>query len=196
MLVVNAAPLRIGLAPLGRLNRAMATADLLKPGARPLVTGEGEIAELTKTLNALLDRLEAERATSSGRVLTALESERRCVARNSTTRSARPHRSTSPAQARSQSGLRFNAFRSTGGPGDHPCRPGRNPPRRPAAASRRSGLLVRDNGRGLRDAPEGAGLRGMCERALLIGAELLIGASPNGGTQVRPDIADASGATQ
>ena len=33
-------------------------------------------------------------------------------------------------------------------------------------------LAVRDNGRGLRDASEGAGLRGMRERAILVGAQL------------------------
>lgn len=34
MLVANAALLRIGLAPLGRLTRLMATVDLLRPGQR------------------------------------------------------------------------------------------------------------------------------------------------------------------
>lgn len=81
MLVANAVLLRIGLAPLARLNRAMATADLLRPDARPAVTGQGEIAGLTATFNTMLDRLEAERATSSGRVLSALEAERRRIAR-------------------------------------------------------------------------------------------------------------------
>ncbi|MGW6538625.1 histidine kinase [Streptomyces sp. NPDC055051] len=81
MLVLNAALLRVGLAPLGRLRRAMATADLLKPGARPEVTGRGEIADLTGAFNAMLDRLESERATSSGRVLTAQEAERQRIAR-------------------------------------------------------------------------------------------------------------------
>ncbi|MFI8510160.1 HAMP domain-containing sensor histidine kinase [Streptomyces sp. NPDC085460] len=81
MLVLNAALLRVGLAPLGRLRRAMATADLLKPGARPEVTGRGEIADLTGAFNAMLDRLETERATSSGRVLTAQEAERQRIAR-------------------------------------------------------------------------------------------------------------------
>ncbi|MEV7547839.1 sensor histidine kinase, partial [Streptomyces sp. NPDC089915] len=55
-----------------------------------------------------------------------------------------------------------------------------------------TGLLVRDNGRGLRGAPEGAGIQGMRERALLIGAELIVGAGPHGGTQVRLDIADTT----
>ncbi|MEV7454079.1 sensor histidine kinase, partial [Streptomyces nigra] len=47
MLVANAALLRFGLAPLARLTRAMATADLLRPGSRPNVTGPAARAELT-----------------------------------------------------------------------------------------------------------------------------------------------------
>ncbi|WP_258314544.1 sensor histidine kinase [Streptomyces sp. Act143] len=46
-------------------------------------------------------------------------------------------------------------------------------------------LLVRDNGKGLGDATEGAGIRGMRERALLIGAELSLAGAPDGGTDVR-----------
>ena len=80
ILIANALLLRIGLAPLARLTRAMATADLLRPGSRTTVTGPGEIAELTKTFNAMLARLEAERATSSGRALSAQEAERQRLA--------------------------------------------------------------------------------------------------------------------
>ncbi|MFF5497162.1 sensor histidine kinase [Streptomyces aquilus] len=46
-------------------------------------------------------------------------------------------------------------------------------------------LLVRDNGKGVGDAAEGAGIRGMRERALLIGADLTLAAAPGGGTDVR-----------
>jgi two-component system sensor histidine kinase UhpB len=46
-------------------------------------------------------------------------------------------------------------------------------------------LTISDDGRGLRGAPEGAGIRGMRERALLIGAELTLGTGPLGGTEVR-----------
>jgi two-component system sensor histidine kinase UhpB len=46
-------------------------------------------------------------------------------------------------------------------------------------------LCVGDDGRGLRRAPEGAGIRGMRERALLIGADLTLGQAPGGGTDVR-----------
>ncbi|WP_373298819.1 HAMP domain-containing sensor histidine kinase [Streptomyces flaveolus] len=46
-------------------------------------------------------------------------------------------------------------------------------------------LLVRDNGAGLGEAPEGAGIRGMRERALLIGAEIHLEPAPGRGTAVR-----------
>lgn len=90
MLVANAALLRWGLAPLGRLAGLMSTVDLLHPGQRlPLpgsgsgdgsTSGGGEMTELIGTFNAMLDRLEHERATSSARVLLAQEAERRRMA--------------------------------------------------------------------------------------------------------------------
>ncbi|GGQ01340.1 HAMP domain-containing sensor histidine kinase [Streptomyces roseolilacinus] len=80
MLVANAALLRVGLAPLERLTREMTTVDLLRPGQRLPVPGSGGVAELIRTFNDMLDRLEAERATSSARALSAQESERRRVA--------------------------------------------------------------------------------------------------------------------
>ncbi|UGQ13316.1 HAMP domain-containing sensor histidine kinase [Yinghuangia sp. ASG 101] len=46
-------------------------------------------------------------------------------------------------------------------------------------------LAIHDNGLGLQGAAEGAGIRGMRERALLIGAELTIGPGASGGTDVR-----------
>ncbi|MET8505083.1 sensor histidine kinase [Streptomyces sp. NPDC004787] len=81
MLAANALLFHRGLAPLKRLTKAMTDANLLEPGQRARVTGHGELAELTETFNVMLSRLEAERAASSGRVLSAQESERRRVAR-------------------------------------------------------------------------------------------------------------------
>jgi two-component system sensor histidine kinase UhpB len=46
-------------------------------------------------------------------------------------------------------------------------------------------LRVVDDGRGLNGAAEGAGIRGMRERAILIGADLAIGPRQAGGTEVR-----------
>ncbi|MFF3691645.1 HAMP domain-containing sensor histidine kinase [Streptomyces sp. NPDC002187] len=80
MLVANAALLRIGLGPLDRLTKLMITVDLLRPGQRLPVHGRGEVADLIRTFNAMLERLEHERATSSARVLLAQEGERRRIA--------------------------------------------------------------------------------------------------------------------
>ncbi len=80
MLVANAALLRWGLSPLDRLTKLMTTVDLLRPGQRLPVAGGGEVPELIRTFNAMLDRLEHERATSSARVLLAQEAERRRIA--------------------------------------------------------------------------------------------------------------------
>lgn len=82
MLVANGTLLRWGLAPLGRLTRLMTTVDLLRPGQRLPVPGAGggEVSELIRTFNAMLDRLEHERATSSARALLAQEAERRRIA--------------------------------------------------------------------------------------------------------------------
>ncbi|MGW5491429.1 sensor histidine kinase [Streptomyces olivaceoviridis] len=80
MLVANAALLRLGLAPLDRLTKLMTTVDLLRPGQRLPASGGGEVAEVIRTFNAMLERLEHERATSSARALLAQEVERRRIA--------------------------------------------------------------------------------------------------------------------
>jgi two-component system sensor histidine kinase UhpB len=50
-------------------------------------------------------------------------------------------------------------------------------------------LRVRDDGRGLRGAPAtGGGIRGMRERALLVGAEVTIGERTEGGVEVALDV--------
>ncbi|KGN32927.1 histidine kinase [Knoellia sinensis KCTC 19936] len=46
-------------------------------------------------------------------------------------------------------------------------------------------LLVADNGRGVRGRTEGTGIRGMKERARLVGADLTVRPRPEGGTEVR-----------
>jgi two-component system sensor histidine kinase UhpB len=54
----------------------------------------------------------------------------------------------------------------------------------------RQGVMLRvsDDGVGLADSLEGAGIRGMRERALLIGAEFSMRSNPDGGTEVRLDV--------
>lgn len=80
MLVANAVLLHVGLAPLERVTRRMATVDLLRPGQRVSVAGHGGVPDLVRAFNDMLGRLEHERATSSARALSAQESERRRIA--------------------------------------------------------------------------------------------------------------------
>jgi len=78
---VNALLVKASLRPLADLTSLMQRVDLLRPGARSPVTGHGDIAQLIHTFNDMLDRLEAERATSSARTLAAQEGERQRIAR-------------------------------------------------------------------------------------------------------------------
>ncbi|MEU0397062.1 HAMP domain-containing sensor histidine kinase [Streptomyces sp. NPDC006208] len=263
MLIANVVTLRVGLAPLKRLTSAMSTADLLRPGLRPSVGGDNEMADLIATYNTMLDRLESERAISSARVLSAQEAERRRIARElhdevgqtltavllqlkhaagqasdslkgdllqvqETTRSSldevrRIARRLRPGVLEDlglQSALRALAaeFTTTELTVGHlfesglpaldaeaelviyrVAQEGLTNAARHSGASRaelslqsrgegRVELLVTDNGGGLRQVLEGAGIRGMRERALLIGADLHVGSRPTGGTEVRLDI--------
>ncbi|MEU1277380.1 sensor histidine kinase [Streptomyces sp. NPDC005805] len=260
MLIANAALLRLGLAPLQRLTRAMTSIDLLRPGPRPAATGHREIADLITTFNSMLDRLEAERATSSARALSAQEAERRRIAQElhdevgqtltavllelkrvadqapeglrtellqvqETTRSSldeirRIARRLRPgvleelglvsalkslvSETPTHGGLTARRKLETPLPplGDEAelvlyrvAQEGLTNTVRHAEAKnvelalRRTPtgveLRIRDDGRGIRGAPEGAGLHGMRERALLVGADLSVGAAPGGGTEIR-----------
>jgi two-component system sensor histidine kinase UhpB len=80
LLGVNVVLLRISFAPLDRITRLMRRVDLLLPGQRLALSGSGEVAELIKTFNEMLDRLENERRVSAGRVLAGQEAERRRIA--------------------------------------------------------------------------------------------------------------------
>ncbi|GHB24204.1 histidine kinase [Streptomyces clavifer] len=270
MLGANALLLRLGLAPLQRVTRAMTTIDLLSPRPRPEVAGEGEIADLIETFNSMLDRLEAERATSSARALSAQEGERRRVAQElhdevgqtltAVLLELKRVAGHAPEPLREEL---IHVQEITRGSLDEirriarRLRPGvldelglvsaltalitETPPpeglvirrqmekdlpelgheaelvvyriaqecltntvrhsgatllelslrRRPGGVE----LRIRDNGRGLGGAPEGAGLRGMRERALLIGAELSLGDDPSGGTDVRLVVPVRNGST-
>ncbi|MFD9983586.1 histidine kinase [Streptomyces massasporeus] len=259
MLVANALLLRVGLAPLQRLTRARTTIGLLRPGQRPAVGGQGEVAELITTFNTMVDRLEEERATSSARVLSAQEAERHRIAQElhdevgqtltavllelervagqappglreelrqvqETTRAGldevrRIARRLRPGVL-DELGL-ASALKSLATDLGGSCLSVRHrldadlpPPGREAElvlyrvaqegltdvarhagarhaeiVLRRAGpgveLCVRDDGHGTGDATEGAGIRGMRERALLVGAGLVLGPGPGGGTEVR-----------
>lgn len=259
LLAGNAMVLSLGLAPLRRLGRAMATADLLRPGARAVVAGPAEAAELITTYNTMLDRLESERAAGAARALSAQERERQRIARELhdevgqtltavllqlkrvADRAPEDLRGeVSQAQEATRAGLDeirriarrlrpgvleelglVSALRSLAAEftthgltvrhhitGELPpltqeselvvyrvAQEGLTNTARHAAADRAEvrlrpvtdgvELLVRDNGKGLGTAPEGAGIRGMRERALLIAADLSLEPGPEDGTDVR-----------
>lgn len=259
MLVVNAVMLRVTLRPLRRLSRTMGTADLLTPTAPPAVTGPAEIADLIVAYNNMLDRLQSERAASSGRALIAQEAERQRVAQElhdevgqsltavllelkgvsdvvpdpvrgaiqgvqETTRStldevrriARRLRPGVLEELGLVSALKALAAEFTTDDVTVSTRIDSRLPAhdrevelvlyrvaqegltnvvRHAQAGRaevtlgpvRGGIELRinDDGRGLGRATEGAGIRGMRERALLIGAHLVVKPGPERGTEVR-----------
>ncbi|MEV4811391.1 HAMP domain-containing sensor histidine kinase [Micromonospora avicenniae] len=260
MLIANAALLRIGLAPLRRLARAMTTIDLLQPEPRLVAVGPGGTAELIRAFNAMIDRLEAERAASAAAALSAQEAERRRVSQElhdevgqtltamllelkqvarhapepiraqlagvqETTRDsldeirriARRLRPGVLEELGLVSALKALTSEVTGHTdlaveqhlsADLPVLGSEaelviyrvaqealtNTVRHGKATAvdvnleHRGGFVrlhVRDDGRGIGGATEGSGIRGMRERALLIGAHLGVGPAPGGGTEVR-----------
>ena len=80
LLAANYALLRRAFAPLEQLTRRMNSVDLLRPGRRLTVTGPGEVAELVRSFNEMLERLEAERRASGRQALAAQEAERKRIA--------------------------------------------------------------------------------------------------------------------
>lgn len=81
ILVVNALLLRSTLAPLDQAARLMERVDLQAPGERLPESGQGAVADLVKSFNAMLERLESERSASTARALAAQEAERHRIAR-------------------------------------------------------------------------------------------------------------------
>ena len=80
MLVATAVLLRASLRPLDGLAELMERVDLLRPGERLAVRGNGDVAHLVHTFNDMLDRLESERGTSTAQALAAQEGERQRIA--------------------------------------------------------------------------------------------------------------------
>jgi two-component system, NarL family, sensor histidine kinase UhpB len=80
MLAANLLLLRHTLQPIERLVERMRRIDLLQPGQRIREQGGVEVAELTRTFNEMLERLETERRESGQRALRAQEAERRRIA--------------------------------------------------------------------------------------------------------------------
>lgn len=77
---VNAILLRSVLRPLDRLTSVMADVDPRQPGQRLEEEGTGPAQPLVMGFNTMIERLEAERATSSARALHAQEAERQRIA--------------------------------------------------------------------------------------------------------------------
>ncbi|WP_392542454.1 sensor histidine kinase [Oryzobacter telluris] len=80
IVVVNGLLLRSVLLPLDRLATAMDTVDLREPGTRLDEARSGPARRLVTGFNAMLERLETERATSTSRALQAQEAERQRIA--------------------------------------------------------------------------------------------------------------------
>jgi two-component system sensor histidine kinase UhpB len=82
MVLVNVVLMRRAFAPLVRLTLLMERVDPLRPGDRlPDLGPESEVSLLTRSFNAMLDRLERERRDSARRELAAQERERARIAR-------------------------------------------------------------------------------------------------------------------
>ncbi|GGO77603.1 sensor histidine kinase [Nocardioides deserti] len=82
MVVLNAVLLRSTLRPVDRVIREMATVDLVRPERRLDQPPAGPGAALVTGWNALLDRLEAERAAGAAKALAAQEAERHRIAQD------------------------------------------------------------------------------------------------------------------
>jgi two-component system sensor histidine kinase UhpB len=83
MLLLDLVLVRQALGPLDRLSRVMRQVNLLHPGQRAVgfERSSSEVLGLAQAFNEMLERLEAERRQSSGRVLAAQEAERLRIAR-------------------------------------------------------------------------------------------------------------------
>lgn len=80
VLVLNAILLRRSLGPVDRVIREMSTVRLGGTGHRLEATGKGPGAELARSHDAMLDRLETERQASNAQALAAQEAERHRIA--------------------------------------------------------------------------------------------------------------------
>lgn len=260
ILALNGALLRTSLEPVDQLISLMQRVQLERPGERLVETSDGSVRQLVVSFNAMLARLELERARSNARALTAQEEERHRIAqelhdqigqgltvvllglsRAADTASPDLARELRVLQETARSSLDevrevarrlrpgvledlglFSALaalateftQATGGTVQRQITP-QLPPLTAEAelviyriaqesltnVARHAGastatlslttadgaveLRVLDDGRGLGGEPEGAGVRGMRERALLVGGELTIGPGADGGTEVR-----------
>lgn len=80
VVMVNSLLLRSSLVPLDRLIRFMGEVDLDRPGQCLSATSDDAVGHLVDSVNAMLRRLEVERARSNAKALAAQEAERRRIA--------------------------------------------------------------------------------------------------------------------
>ncbi|MBE1876656.1 HAMP domain-containing protein [Myceligenerans sp. TRM 65318] len=80
IVLLNGALLRTVLRPLDRLTAVTGQIDLRHPGLRLDEDGSGPARPLVRGFNAMLERLELERSTSTARALRAQEAERQRIA--------------------------------------------------------------------------------------------------------------------
>lgn len=80
ILTLNSVLLRASLAPVDRLIALMQRVDLERPGQRLAESADGSVGRLVTSFNAMLSRLELERARSNARALAAQEAERHRIA--------------------------------------------------------------------------------------------------------------------
>ena len=260
ILVLNSLLLRTSLAPLDRLITLMGHVDLQRPGQRLPETGNGAVAQLVRSFNAMLTRLETERGTSNARALAAQEEERHRIAQElhdevgqgltavllglkravdrapddlaeelrmvqETARSSldevrdvarrlRPgvledlgllsalaalatefsthsgvyvQRGFAPGLPALNQQTELVVYRVAQEALTNTARHAEADTVEYSLTKQGNAVVLRvaDNGRGLRGRPEGAGIRGMRERALLVEGELTIGPRDGGGTEVR-----------
>lgn len=81
ILAANAFLLRTSLAPLDRLIASMQRVDPLRRSGRLDDRGNGDMSRVIDSFNAMVQRLESERATASASALAAQEGERQRIAR-------------------------------------------------------------------------------------------------------------------
>lgn len=260
ILVLNALLLRRSLAPIDRLVVLMQQVDLERPGQRLPETGDRSVGQLVESFNAMMSRLELERARSNARALAAQEAERHRIAQElhdeigqgltvvllglkraldsasddvadelrlvqetarvslvevrEVARRLRPGVLEDLGLVSALTALATEFSAPTGGYVRRQLASGlppltaevelviyrvaqealTNAARHAQAEIVDLALLkqvdavelrVVDNGRGRRGQPEGAGIRGMRERALLVGGDLTVRSPMDGGTEVR-----------
>ena len=114
LLTANAVVLRIGLAPLPAARPGHGRRRPAAPRGPCRGRGTGRRRpQLITTYNAMLDRLEAERAASAARALSAQESERHRIAQGAARRGRPdPDRRAAPAEARRRPGARTSCARN------------------------------------------------------------------------------------